>query len=106
MTDIQILATTEHDYPFGTLFDDQSQAYRRLFAMGWTRLQIQSAIVKELHKQDGQAWAEFQSLIESNASHQDCVYAQDKTYRIRARLNACSNELNRRMRRPRTQLAA
>ena len=106
MTDIQILAATEQDYPFSTLFDDQSQAYRRLFAMGWTRLQIQSAIVKELHKQDGQAWAEFQSLIESNAPHQECVYAQDKTYRIRARLNACSNELNRRMRRPRTQLAA
>jgi len=87
MNDIQILATTEHDYPFGTLMDDQNQAWLRLTSIGYSRLQIQRAIVRELENMDTAAWNEFISS--------PCDDLQAKTYRIRERLNNCSRELKR-----------
>jgi len=87
MNDIQILATTEHDYPFGTLMDDQNHAWLRLTSMGYSRLQIQRAIVRELENMDTAAWNEFISS--------PCDDLQAKTYRIRERLNNCSRELKR-----------
>jgi len=90
MTDIQILATTEHDYPFGTLMDDQNHAWLRLTSMGYSRLQIQRAIVRELENMDTAAWNEFISS--------PCDDLQAKTYRIRERLNNCTQELKRQQR--------
>lgn len=87
MTDIQILAITEQDYPFGTLADDQHLAWLRLTSAGYSRLQIQRAIVRELENMDIAAWNEFTSA--------PCHDLQEKTYRIRERLNNCTRELKR-----------
>lgn len=99
MNDIQILATTEHDYPFGTLMDDQNQAWSRLTSMGYSRLQIQRAIVRELENMDVQAWNQFQAAVvlynTGHYSREAVTQAQDKTYRVRARLGNCARELKR-----------
>jgi hypothetical protein len=99
MTDIQILATTEHDYPFGTLTDDQNQAWARLTSSGYSRLQIQRAIVRELENMDVTTWSEFQTAIERHnageGSYDFCTQLQWKTYRVRARLGNCTRELKR-----------
>ena len=87
MNDIQILAITEHDYPFGTLLDDQRLAWLRLTSTGYSRLQIQRAIVRELENMDVAAWNEFTSSPSSEL--------QAKTYRIREQLNNCTRELKR-----------
>ena len=99
MTDIQILATTEHDYPFGTLMDDQNQAWLRLTSSGYSRLQIQRAIVRELENMDVQAWNQFQAAVvlynTGHYSREAVTQAQDKTYRVRDRHNHCARELKR-----------
>ena len=87
MTDIQLLAITAEDYPFGTLADDQAQAWLRLTSAGYSRLQIQRAIVRELENMDVVAWNEFTSAPNTEL--------QAKTYRIREQLNNCTRELKR-----------
>jgi hypothetical protein len=98
MTDIQILATTAHDYPFGTLHDDQNHAFGRL-AANYSRRQIQSAIVKELERMDVIAWNEyitaFELFMAGEYSREAVQQAQDKTYRIRERLTNCKFQLDR-----------
>ena len=99
MTDIQILAATAQDYPFGTLMDDQNQAWLRLTSSGYSRLQIQRAIVRELENMDVQAWNQYQAaVVLYNTGHYSCeavTQAQDKTYRVRTRYNYCARELKR-----------
>ena len=101
MNDIQTLATTDHDYPFGTLADDQRLAWTRLTSSGYSRLQIQTAIVRELEKMDVDAFNAFLRALDAywagDLSHEAVEQANDKTYRIRQRLTACTRELNRQM---------
>ena len=103
MNDIQTIAIGADDYPFGTYYDDSNAAYRRLTSAGFTRLQIQHSIVRELERLDVQAWNEYQTAIERfNAGEigwEATDQAQAKTYRIRERLGYCTQELRRQIKR-------
>ncbi len=99
MNDIQVLALGEQDYPFGTYHDDSNAAHRRLIDAGYSRLQIQRAIVRELERLDVAVWNEYQSAVErwhnGECSREFTEQAQAKTYRIRERFVLCSRELVR-----------
>ena len=99
MNDIQILAIPEQDYPFGTYSDDRDAAFRTLTSQGYSRLQIQRAIVRELERMDVAAWNEYQGAVESyksgEYSREATAQAQAKTYRIRERFRLCARELIR-----------
>jgi len=98
MTPIQIIATPFDDYPFslGQYQSDVDSAYRSLH--GYSRLQIQRALVRELEQMDAAAWNEFQSAynaFQANESTFEMVkQAQEKAYRIRERLTQCSRRLS------------
>ncbi len=103
MNSITILALGEHDYPFGTYTDDSAAAWRELTSAGYTRLQIQTSIVRELERLDVAAWNEYQDAIErfnlGEIGWEATTQAQEKTYRVRERLGLCTQELRRQQRR-------
>jgi hypothetical protein len=102
MDSITIIALGQHDYPFGTYADDEAHAWRDLTGQGYTRMQIQNALVRELQRLDVTAWNEYQTAIErynaGETSYDATVQAQEKTYRVRERLSLCTQELRRQQR--------
>lgn len=101
MTEIQIIATDAPDYPFGLsqYEQDKATAYRDLRNMGYTRLQIQTAVVRELEQMDVHAFnmmlRAFDAYWAGEVSREAVAQANERTYRIRQRLNNCTRELNR-----------